>query len=133
MRRLMILPLAAALALTACASDDATEPPAEEQAEDGGDAAGGALTFIGTDELAWEESAASTATGSVEITIECGENVAHTVAIEGVDGGEAVAECSPGEPGTATVELEAGDYTFFCTVPGHRDAGMEGTLTARAG
>ena len=27
------------------------------------------------------------------------------------------------------VELAAGDYVFYCDVPGHREAGMEGTLT----
>ncbi len=35
------------------------------------------------------------------------------------------------EPGSGVVHLRAfepGEYVFYCTVPGHREAGMEGTL-----
>jgi plastocyanin len=32
---------------------------------------------------------------------------------------------------TLTLELKPGRYTFYCTIPGHRTGGMQGTLTVR--
>ena len=53
----------------------------------------------------------------------------HNVVLE--RDGEDVAESETVESSTTSVdaELEAGEYTFYCSVGNHRDAGMEGTLT----
>jgi len=37
-------------------------------------------------------------------------------------------DVDPGQSGTATVNAPAGDYYFFCDVPGHEEAGMFGTM-----
>jgi plastocyanin len=36
-----------------------------------------------------------------------------------------------GDSKTLTLNLKPGTYKFYCSVPGHRQAGMEGTLTVQ--
>lgn len=56
----------------------------------------------------------------------------HNVTIE-TSGGKQVGgtKTLPNGKTTASVTLKPGTYTFFCAVPGHRQAGMQGTLTVK--
>jgi uncharacterized cupredoxin-like copper-binding protein len=38
-------------------------------------------------------------------------------------------EAGSGKSDQLKADLKPGKYTFFCDIPGHREAGMEGTLT----
>ncbi len=122
--RSLVLTAAIAVALTACSGGDATEAPS-----DSADAGGSAVTFTATDTIQWESNALSTSAGTVDLTLVCSPSIEHAVAIEGANGDAALASCQPGATSTGTVDLAAGEYTYFCTVTGHREAGMEGTLT----
>ena len=43
----------------------------------------------------------------------------------------AVPDVDAGQTGTATVTVDAGTYQVICTIAGHFDAGMAGTLTVQ--
>jgi plastocyanin len=131
-RRLMLLLAALVLAVgvAACGGDDdepAAEPPAEETTthEDTGE---GHITLTadpgGTP--AFDQTEVSAPAGEITIELVNDSGVPHNVEIEG--------EVGPSETITeGTTELmaslEAGEYIYFCAVPGHREGGMEGTLT----
>jgi mono/diheme cytochrome c family protein len=53
----------------------------------------------------------------------------HDIAIEGNGVDEKGEVVSNGGVSEIDVDLEPGEYTFYCSVEGHRAGGMEGTLT----
>ena len=83
---------------------------------------------LGTDALKFEPTELEAGAGEVAIELTSGESVEHNVVIEEA-GDTVVVEAGAGQTNVGTIELEAGDYTFYCSIPGHRTAGMEGTLT----
>lgn len=85
-----------------------------------------ALVFVAVD-LEFSEAPSTAEAGEVTIGLDNQGAADHDVTIEEL-GDEIVAEAPGGETDTGTVELEAGTYTYYCSVPGHRPAGMEGTL-----
>jgi plastocyanin len=85
--------------------------------------ADGALTF--------DQKDLTAKAGSVTINFDNPASISHDVKVEDSSGAElGGTELVSQGTATATVDLQAGTYTFFCSVPGHREAGMEGTLTA---
>jgi plastocyanin len=54
---------------------------------------------------------------------------AHTLVIDGVTSGRKLSVPSGGAKDSATFDLQAGSYTYYCDIAGHRQAGMEGKLT----
>lgn len=57
--------------------------------------------------------------------------LSHGIAIQGRGVKKIGRIVSPGSTSTISVKLKPGRYTFFCPVPGHRAAGMRGTLVVR--
>jgi plastocyanin len=82
--------------------------------------------------IAYDKTELASKPGKVTIDFTNPAALEHDVAIE-AEGGEELAASETIAQGEASVstELAAGTYTFFCTVPGHREAGMEGVLTVR--
>jgi plastocyanin len=81
--------------------------------------------------LAFDKTALEATAGTVAITMNNPAPVPHNVALEGGGVNEEGPTVEKGGASEVTAELKAGKYTFFCSVPGHRQAGMEGTLTVK--
>jgi plastocyanin/mono/diheme cytochrome c family protein len=69
--------------------------------------------------------------GQVKIESQNKSAVDHDISIEGNGTNENGDVVKNGGTSEVDVDLKPGDYTFFCSVPGHREAGMEGKLTVK--
>ncbi len=145
---LLVLALASA-ALVACGSsnDSSTTSEtstsseangggaAESGKEAGGGEGGGSSVEVEADpsgELAYTTTEASAKAGKVTIDFNNPQSLTHDVTIEDSSGKEVGKTELIGEGETSTsANLKPGTYTFYCSVPGHREAGMEGTLTVK--
>jgi plastocyanin len=80
--------------------------------------------------LAYTLSDALVQEGKVTIRFKNPQAIPHDVAIEGPEG-ETIGQTAQVKEGEATtsVEVKPGTYHYYCTIPGHREAGMEGTLS----
>jgi uncharacterized cupredoxin-like copper-binding protein len=75
--------------------------------------------------------AAKVAAGKITFAVKNTGKIQHDLVVSGpgVTGAAKTPLLNPGQSGKLTVTLGAGSYTLFCSVPGHRAAGMVAKLT----
>jgi uncharacterized cupredoxin-like copper-binding protein len=69
--------------------------------------------------------------GQLEIDSKNDSSIQHDIAIEGNGVNEKGEVVSNGGVSQISTDLQSGEYAFYCSVPGHRQAGMEGKLTVK--
>jgi plastocyanin len=84
-----------------------------------------------TGQLKFLASSASATPGTVTLQMKNMSSVSHDIAITGGGVNMIGAIVSNGGTSHVTASLKPGTYTFYCSVDGHRAAGMVGTLTVK--
>jgi plastocyanin len=69
--------------------------------------------------------------GKVTIAMNNPSSLQHDVAIEGNGVDKSGQVVGQGGTSTVTADLKPGKYTYYCSVDGHEQAGMKGTLTVK--
>jgi plastocyanin len=83
-------------------------------------------------QLKYNTSSLTAKAGKVAIDFKNMSPIAHNVTVESAGGGTVGAtETFQGGSKTLTLNLKPGTYKFYCSVPGHRQSGMEGTLVVK--
>ena len=128
----------ASFALTACGGSDDSSSSASTPAAttSTSSSSGGSSTIsISADPsgaLAYEQTDVTAAAGKDTLDFTNDSSTPHDVVIEDDSGNEiAKTDTISGDETSTEADLKPGTYTFFCSIPGHREAGMEGTLTVK--
>ena len=125
MRRLLPLTviLLAVLVSAGCGSDGDDETGGETGA------AGGESVALTATEYKFDPADLTVdAAGEVTFTVSNDGEETHALEVEGNGVEEETDSIAAGGSGTLTVDLEPGEYEFYCPIDGHREQGMEGKL-----
>jgi plastocyanin len=122
--RIVLAAAAIAVPLAACGDDDA-------DGGGGGDLPEGAVVVDAEDALRFDPDALTVEAGEVTFGLRNDGSLPHTFVIEELEDELKLSVSGSGGTDSGSIELETGEYTFYCDVPGHRGGGMEGTITVQ--
>ena len=119
---------------TGATSTPTETPSATATAKSGGATGGGSETLQlaapADGSLTFDKKTLDAKAGNVTIDFDNPSSTPHAIAIEG-NGVDQSSQTVTTSKTSVTADLKPGTYTFYCPVPGHRQAGMEGTLTVK--
>jgi uncharacterized cupredoxin-like copper-binding protein len=84
-----------------------------------------------TGNLKFSTDALSAKAGPVQITLSNPSPVDHNITLQTPQGTKQGPTVGKGGTSTVTATLKPGKYVYYCSVPGHRQAGMQGELTVK--
>ena len=114
---------------TTTTEDTTTEDTTSAEATGGG--GGGETVDISEVEFAIDPKEVTTKPGAVTFAIANDGSVPHNLEVEGNGIEEVSKTIEGGQKTDLTVNLEPGEYEMYCAIPGHREQGMEGTVTVQ--
>jgi plastocyanin len=112
---------------SACGGDDDDSGSAPISATDGKVAVEAHDIFFNTKQI-------DATPGDLSVTLEEKGSLEHTFVVQDKDGknvGSKLAVTSGDGSDSGSFALEAGTYTFFCDIPGHRAQGMQGKIVVK--
>lgn len=121
--RLLIATAVTGIVVAACGGGAASQPPApaSQPSETG--------ISVGATEFAFDPSAIELSAGvAATVTLANTGTVEHDITVDALS---VKIFAKPGETVSGMVTAEAGTYDFYCSIPGHKEAGMVGTFTAK--
>jgi len=140
MRVVSVVVAALALVLAGCGgsnnknagSNSSGATPTPTTAASSGGGAGGALALAAPADgsLKFDKTTLTAKAGKVTIDFDNPSSTPHAVEVEG-NGVEQKTNTVTNGKVSLSVDLKPGKYEFYCPVPGHRQAGMQGTLTVQ--
>ena len=107
-----------------------TSSSSTTQSAAGGGASTVKLTADPGGALKFDTKTLSAKAGKVTVVMDNPSSTPHAVEVEGKGVEEETKTLTQGTA-KVTVDLKPGKYEFYCPVDGHRQAGMEGTLTVQ--
>ena len=84
-----------------------------------------------TGQLLYKFKSASAKAGNVTLLSKNDSPVPHDISLKGGGVDEQGNQVTDGETSKVSAKVKAGKYTFYCSVPGHEQGGMTGTLTVK--
>ncbi len=118
---------------SAAAASGSTSTSSSGGASASGGGGGSSLTESAdpNGQLKFTKDSLSAKAGTVTIHFANMSSLPHNMTVQQGTNGKTIGATPTfsGSTKTLTVNLKPGTYTFYCSVPGHRQAGMHGTLT----